>query len=136
MNQDALAGWSSFPSDHAALFICLAVAIWFASKRLGAIALGYTCFFILLPRIYLGIHYPTDVLAGMLVGIGVASLAKITWLRRTATMPGMHWLEAHPASFHGFLFLCSFEIAESFSSLRDIAGFGSEALHRTLISLR
>jgi hypothetical protein len=51
-------------------------------------------------------------------------------------MPAMYWLEAHPASFCGFLFLCCFEIAESFSSLRDVSGFGSEALHRTLISLR
>ncbi len=132
MNQDALAGWSSFPSDHAALFVCLAVAIWFASKRLGAIALGYTCFFVLLPRVYLGIHYPTDVLVGALLGIGAASSAKITWLRKTVTEPGMCWLEVHAASFYSVLFLCTFSIVESFASLRELAEFGVERVYIVL----
>jgi undecaprenyl-diphosphatase len=34
-----LVGWSSFPSDHAALFFCLAVSLWIVSRRLGCFAL-------------------------------------------------------------------------------------------------
>jgi len=135
MNQDALAGWSSFPSDHAALFVCLSVAIWLASKRVGAIALGYTFFFILLPRLYLGIHYPTDILVGALLGIGVASTAKITWLRKTVTGPGLCWLEMHPASFYSVLFLCTFSIVESFASLRELSEFGVERVYAALHSV-
>jgi undecaprenyl-diphosphatase len=128
MKPEALIGWSSFPSDHAALFICLSAALWFASKRLGAIAFCYTSLAILLPRLYLCIHYPTDIIAGSFLGLGAASLSKITWLRIRVTRTGMYWLDAHPSWFYTFLFLCSFEITELFTSLRDIAGFGIESL--------
>jgi len=134
-NPDALVGWSSFPSDHATLFVCLSTAIWFASKRLGAIAFCWTSLFILVPRIYLGIHYPTDILAGALLGLGIACLSKITWLRKGVTKTGMCWLQAHPASFYTLLFLCWFEIIESFTSLRDLLGFSLLSVHTALNSL-
>ena len=40
MSTERLYGWSSFPSDHAVLFIALAVGVFFASRRLGLLALG------------------------------------------------------------------------------------------------
>ena len=134
--QDALIGWSAFPSDHAAIYVALSVAIWFVCRRLGVISLCYSCIFILLPRVYLGIHYPTDILAGALLGFGSAYLSKITWLRKTVTRPALWWLEASPASFYSFLFLFCFEITESFGSLRQLAGFGSTAVHSVLNALR
>lgn len=41
MDPNTLIGWSSFPSDHAVLFFCLAMSLWLVSKRLGAVALVY-----------------------------------------------------------------------------------------------
>src|SRR5689334_15755325 len=61
--------WSSFPSDHAALFIALLTGIWIAYRRAGVVLLFYVLIVILFPRIYIGIHYPTDVLAGAALGI-------------------------------------------------------------------
>ena len=72
-----LDGWSSFPSDHAVLFFALSTGLFFISKRAGVFAFVYTTVMIALPRVYLGLHYPTDILAGAVVGIAVAAASNI-----------------------------------------------------------
>lgn len=58
----------SFPSGHTGSSFAAAAALFFGEKRMGIAALmvaaliGFT-------RIYLYVHYPTDVLAGALLGI-------------------------------------------------------------------
>jgi hypothetical protein len=59
-----LSGWSSFPSDHACLFFALATGLCLISPVIGGLALLHASLIVSLPRIYLGLHYPTDVLAG------------------------------------------------------------------------
>ena len=123
MDPKTLIGWSSFPSDHAAIFFCLAIGFWFVSKRLGSVAIAYVLFVIALPRLYLGIHYPTDILAGFLIALAMASLAKVPSLRSAVVSPGMKLFERYPAWFYSLLFLCSFEIVEEFDGIRHILSF-------------
>ena len=59
----------SFPSGHAmlsaALVLCVLAIIWRTKWRVPAIILGgLVVFMIGLSRLYLGVHYPTDVVAG------------------------------------------------------------------------
>jgi undecaprenyl-diphosphatase len=136
MNPETLIGWSSFPSDHAALFFGLAATVWLQSKRLGALAFCYVFLFICFPRIYLGIHYPTDIIVGAAIGIGVAYLSKVVWIRRVSTRPLMYWMENHPGSFTAFLFFISLEMADKFDSIRRAALIGYNSFHHTLPVIR
>jgi undecaprenyl-diphosphatase len=52
-------GWSAFPSDHAILFVALAVCLFSISSLLGWLALCHAVFVVCLPRVYLGIIRPT-----------------------------------------------------------------------------
>lgn len=64
---------NSFPSGHAAFFFALAMAIFFFHKKWGVVYfLG--AIIITLSRIMAGIHWPIDILGGMVVGIGSAFL--------------------------------------------------------------
>lgn len=129
-------GWSSFPSNHAALFFCLAVSIWFVSKKLGRFALWYTVLVVCLPRIYLGFHYPTDVITGAVLGVGVAFLSKATKLRRSVTVPALQWLDRYPAFCYSFLFLYTFEIVELFTSMRNVGISSYHGMERVLAAIR
>ncbi|MGN1104688.1 MAG: phosphatase PAP2 family protein [Candidatus Coproplasma sp.] len=58
---------SSFPSGHTTACFAVAVACVCAFKLKGIPAL-IIAFLVALSRIYLCVHYPTDVLAGVLIG--------------------------------------------------------------------
>ncbi|MEV7284648.1 phosphatase PAP2 family protein [Streptomyces sp. NPDC093252] len=63
----------SFVSDHATMAMALAVGIFVAHRRFGLVAIGVAlvegfC------RVYMGVHYPTDVVGGLALGTAVALL--------------------------------------------------------------
>ncbi len=64
-----LVNWSAFPSDTAAYFFALAFGLARLSRRLAVPAMLYAAGWICLPRLFLGEHYASDVIAGALVGI-------------------------------------------------------------------
>jgi undecaprenyl-diphosphatase len=61
----------SFPSGHTAAAFIMAMVIGHGIPIL-IIPLVIWASLVGLSRIYLGVHYPTDVLAGMMIGIGAA----------------------------------------------------------------
>lgn len=65
---DTLHGWTSFPSDHAVLFFALAVGIMAIHRKIGIFLFFWALFVVGLPRIYVGVHYPTDIFGGGIFG--------------------------------------------------------------------
>ncbi|KUN37504.1 phosphatase PAP2 family protein [Streptomyces longwoodensis] len=63
----------SFVSDHATLTMAMAVALFVAHRGFGLVGIGLAllegfC------RVYMGVHYPTDVVGGFALGTAVALL--------------------------------------------------------------
>lgn len=62
-----LLGWKSFPSDHSlAAFLIVGVAYCFELP--GILPLVIMALWIWFGRIYAGVHYPADILAGTVLG--------------------------------------------------------------------
>ena len=89
----------SFPSDHAAAAIAIAVAVLLLHRRIGSVVLA-VALLVCYARVYVGAHYPGDVVAGALIGLAVTLLLwrplaiipttindGITWLIRRLRLP-------------------------------------------------
>lgn len=68
----------SFPSEAAAVGFAFATAIWIGNRRAG-IALGFLAFLWAFARVYCGVHYPSDVIAGALIGVFTSFLFLFIW---------------------------------------------------------
>lgn len=64
----------SFPSNHTASSFAAATTIWFINKRFGFISF-VLAFMIGFSRLYLYVHYPTDVITGALAGVSIGLLS-------------------------------------------------------------
>ena len=70
------AGWS-FPSGHMAWFFATALVVWYLNRSWGWWFLALLAL-MGVARIYVGVHWPLDIVAGALVGL--ASAWFVRWL--------------------------------------------------------
>ena len=72
---------AGFPSDHATGAFAISVAVWLHDRRAGWVLLALATV-LSAGRVALGVHYPSDVLAGALLGGGAALLVSAPPVRR------------------------------------------------------
>ncbi|MGY6152834.1 phosphatase PAP2 family protein [Paraburkholderia graminis] len=122
VSKDALlSSWSSFPSDHAMLWMAIATGIFLICKRIGVLALIYTVFFICVPRAYLGFHYPTDLLVGAAIGIAITWVMTREAVRARYAGPLLRLSERYPGPSAMLAFVLCLELVTQFDELRKLA---------------
>ena len=120
LNPETLNTFSSFPSDHAMLFFALAVPLWNRSRWLGAAAMIWAALVICLPRVYLGYHYPSDVVAGAVLGVLFMVVLSALVARTSLPKRIVQFADLRPAAFYPLAFILSFELATLFAGTRHL----------------
>ena len=70
----------SFPSDHAVMAGAVAVGVLLVNRRMGIWVTGLALL-MAFTRVYVGAHYPGDVIVGLLLGGAVAALTSVVGSR-------------------------------------------------------
>ena len=118
MSEDILGGWSSFPSDHAAIFAAMVVLAFALSRWVGFAAFLWVAVVVLAERAYLGLHFFSDILAGLALGVIAGLIALRTPVVRWVG-PMMERLSVRqPALFYAGAILFLDQLSEMFTDIR------------------
>ena len=117
----SLLAWSSFPSDHAVLFFTLATGVFCANRKAGFLLFLHAIFFVSLSLIFLGIHYPSDILAGALLGCGFGYLASWPTVESLVRQPAARLQKFSAGLFHAGFFYLAYETANLYADARQTA---------------
>jgi undecaprenyl-diphosphatase len=119
-SEGSLERWSSFPSDHGTFYFALAYCFWLASRPLG---LAFAIFGAVssVARIFAGVHYPSDVIVGSLIGWTVAWATNRPLMHRLIGASLLRWERRLPEYFYAALMVSLSEASTGFVNARRIA---------------
>jgi undecaprenyl-diphosphatase len=126
-----LRAWNAFPSDHAVLFFCISTGFFLMYRGISWLWYAYTFMVICFPRIYLGMHYPTDVVGGAFIGTAVMYALYRTKYTNIAMSKLLVLSEKYTCQFHACLFVATYEVANMFWEIRIAGSFAIKVLHLT-----
>jgi undecaprenyl-diphosphatase len=133
INHSGLATWSAFPSDHAVVWFAMVAGIFALNRSLGFLALFYAAF-LAFGRVYLGIHHPTDILAGAAIGVGLSVFFHSPRVREKIYAPMWILEQRRPGIFYAGAFLITYEIATMFDHVRPLVMTALRLLRSHILS--
>jgi len=129
-----LESWSGFPSDTASFFVALAFGTCYLFRRLAIPIMVYVAGWICLPRMYLGIHYASDIVAGAAIGVAtVWVLFRNKWFQSSVVGRMVLFEKTSAHWFYAIAFLVSFEMASLFTDIRNV---GRAVLDLTMLGVQ
>jgi len=112
--------WSSFPSDHATYLCALGFGLILLSRRLTIPIVLFLAGWVCTPRLYLGIHYLSDVVIGAAIGVfAVWATLKIRWVYSHVSRPLLTFADARPQIFFMVGYLTMYEMGSLFWDIRE-----------------
>ncbi|MFC4165711.1 phosphatase PAP2 family protein [Teichococcus aestuarii] len=120
LEEGYLANYSSFPSDNAAMTFAMALGIFMASRRLGALAFLWALVVACIPRVYAGFHYPSDILGGAVLGLAVAALVIRSGLTRRLFEGALRFQRLSPGLFYAAGFVATYQVVTFFDATREL----------------
>ena len=116
-----------FPSHSTLAYFTISVGFWPLNRRLSICLSVVALLFVSWPRVYVGGHYPIDVLFSCI--LGTTALAAMWRWPIFAGAAGWKTLRKLPKVVRALIFfLWVFELGETFHSLEEFAG----VIHRAL----
>jgi len=109
--------WNSFPSDHVTVFAGLALVIYIVRSRFAVFAMVWTIF-VETCRVYMGGHYPSDLVGGAALAGIVVWATQVPWLISWAARLMARWERSSPSLFVMVAFFLSYQIATLFLDIR------------------
>lgn len=121
MDDAVLRDWSSFPSDNAALSIALAAGIFAASRKMGLFCIIWCLLVVCIPRIYSGLHYVSDIIGGLVIGLGCYAICAFAPKFFQKLLELAEMLERkYRAAFYALMFFASFQLVTMFADIRAL----------------
>lgn len=134
-NPHILEHWNSFPSDHAVIFFAIATAIWMRSRLWGGFAYVWVFVFACLPRVYLGYHYPSDVVAGAAIGTAIMAAAYAVPTNSAGRWVAdriFRWEQLYPSLFYTLAFVATYQLVTLFDTVRKAGHAAGKLLEAIL----
>lgn len=111
--------WSSFPSDHAAVVFSMTTGFWLLSRWLGLLWASFSIM-AMSARVYLGVHYPTDVIFAALIGISVTIALNSQAMHARVASPILSLEKRAPSILYGLLFFFVVTAGSMFGFIRGM----------------
>ena len=110
----------SFPSDTVALLATMACGLFFWNRTLGAIAFLFVFIAGIIPRLYFGLHYPSDMALGVIIAIfSSITVEKIDFFKSLSEKI-LKIESKFPYAFGVIGFYIAYVISEKFILLRKL----------------
>lgn len=122
--------WSSFPSDTTAFTVALSLGLYAIAPKLAITLTIYSFIGIGLPRMYLGIHYPSDIIAGAIIGILAAWVCQ-NIVKGKMVEAVLAYSGRRPQWFYLMGFVATSELAQMFDNVRYTARSLAQLIHRS-----
>lgn len=119
IDPESINPWNSFPSDHSMLFFSLSTGLWMVNRWIGLVGFLWSAIVIDLPRVYLGLHYPSDVVVGAVLGVLCMKGFMLLPLYDAAERV-LAWSRSHEASFYWIAFMVTEQVAHLFDDIRRL----------------